>query len=49
MFLCSHEKELNSVQFQNSFYHALMTSCNVSRFDFSQGHVTKNQPMAIPL
>ena len=41
-----------------TFHHALITCCNVSRagcftyhdrdtFDFSQSHVTKNQPMAV--
>ena len=43
-----------------TFHHALITCCNVARagyfaywdwdtFDFSQGHVTKNQPMAVPV
>ena len=44
-----------------TFHHALITYCNVSRagfaqvyhdrdtFDFSQGHVTRNQPMAVPV
>ena len=33
-------------------YHEWDTLLNVSRsdtFDFSQGHVTKNQPMAVPV
>ena len=42
-----------------TFHHALITCCNVSRtgyiahdrdtFDFSQGHVTENRPMAVPV
>ena len=43
-----------------TFHHALIMCCNVSRagyiayrdqdtFDFSQGHVTKNQPMTVPV
>ena len=44
-----------------TFHHALITCCNVARsgtlldvlrrdtFDFSQGQVTKNQPMAVPV
>ena len=44
-----------------TFYHALIKCCNVARagytlmyndrdaFYFSQGHVTKDQPMAVPI
>ena len=44
-----------------TFHHALTTCCSVSRagfaqmyhdrdtFDFSQGHVTRNQPLAVPV
>ena len=44
--------------FYITFHHALITCCNVAQagyiayhyqdtFDFSQGHVTKNQPMTV--
>ena len=36
-----------------TFHHALITCCNVSQSGkhliFSQGHVTKNQPIAVPV
>ena len=51
--LCSFTKKETGTVFpafcHTSFHHALITSCNVSRFDFSQGHVTKNQPKAVPV
>ena len=52
-----HEKE--NLQYFSRLLsrHSLITCCNVSQagyiapdtFDFSQGHVTKNQPMAVPV
>ena len=64
MLLCSFTKKKTGSVFpafgHDTFHHALITCCNVSRagyiayymyhdrdtFDFSQGHVTENRPMA---
>ena len=57
---CVHprNKSENWQFLSRTFYHALITCCKVSRAgynysnvsrSFSQGHVTKNQPMTVPI
>ena len=54
--LCCHEKEmwqrfsrLLSRQFPACFDHVRVMYHDQETFDSSQGHVTKNQPMAVPV